>query len=156
MFIFINEKYEIKAIYETNDESLKKIEIDRDEVFGGYSDFLILNYCYEENENGGYSTYPADNHERLVNIDSQIKIKKAVEDIELIKQENETQEKMIATLSYNLMMLQPVSKELKIESSEYIAIKKWYEKGYWTKEMVQNAVIMNKITEEEYELIVKE
>ena len=54
------------------------------------------------------------------------------------------------------MMAQPVSKEFKTESSEHIAIKKWYEKGYWTKEMVQNAVMMNKITEEEYELIVKE
>ena len=59
-------------------------------------------------------------------------------------------------LSYDLMMAQPVSKEFKTESSEHIAIKKWYEKGYWTKEMVQNAVIMNRITEEEYELIVKE
>lgn len=155
MFIFINEKYEIKAIYETNDESLKKIEIDRDEVFGGYSDFLILNYCYKENENGGYSTYPADNHERLVNIDSQIKIKKAVEDIELIKQENETQEKMIATLSYNLMMIQPVSKELKIGSIEYIAIKKWYEKGYWTNEMVLKALECGQITQDEYNTIIK-
>ena len=27
MFIFINEKHEIKAIHKTNDESLKKIEI---------------------------------------------------------------------------------------------------------------------------------
>ena len=67
-----------------------------------------------------------------------------------MKQENEAQEKMIATLSYDLMMAQPVSKEFKTESSEHIAIKKWYEKGYWTKEMVQNAVMMNKITEEEY------
>ena len=156
MFIFINEKHEIKAIHKTNDESLKKIEIDRDKVFGGYSDFLILNYCYKEDENGGYSTYPADNHEKLVNIDSQMKLIKVIEDIELIKQENEAQEKMIATLSYDLMMAQPVSKEFKTESSEHIAIKKWYEKGYWTKEMVQNAVMMNKITEEEYELIVKE
>ena len=35
-------------------------------------------------------------------------------------------------------------------------IKCYYDNGLWTKEMVQNAVKMNKITEEEYELIIKE
>ena len=89
MFIFINEKHEIKAIHKTNDESLKKIEIDRDKVFGGYSDFLILNYCYKEDENGGYSTYPADNHEKLVNIDSQMKLIKVIEDIKDVNEVND-------------------------------------------------------------------
>ena len=42
MFIFINEKHEIKAIHKTNDESLKKIEIDRDKVFGGYLEIIKL------------------------------------------------------------------------------------------------------------------
>lgn len=35
-------------------------------------------------------------------------------------------------------------------------IKYYYDNGLWTKEMVQNAVKMNKITEEDYELIIKE
>ena len=29
-------------------------------------------------------------------------------------------------------------------------IKKWYESGMWTKNMVHNAVVKGKITEEEY------
>ena len=33
-------------------------------------------------------------------------------------------------------------------------IKKWYEQGLWTAEMVRNAVIKGKLTEEEYREIV--
>ena len=35
-------------------------------------------------------------------------------------------------------------------------IKKWYEQGLWTAEMVRNAVIKGKLTEEEYRDIVGE
>lgn len=35
-------------------------------------------------------------------------------------------------------------------------IKSYYEKGYWTKEMVYNACLKGKITEEEYKEIVGE
>lgn len=35
-------------------------------------------------------------------------------------------------------------------------IKGYYDKGYWTKEMVANAVTMKKITKEEYKEIVGE
>lgn len=35
-------------------------------------------------------------------------------------------------------------------------IKKYYDDGLWTKEMVRNAVIKGKITAEEYELITGE
>lgn len=35
-------------------------------------------------------------------------------------------------------------------------IKKWYEQGLWTAEMVRNAVIKGKLTEEEYREIVVE
>ena len=35
-------------------------------------------------------------------------------------------------------------------------IKKWYEQGLWTAEMVRNAVIKDKLTEEEYREIVGE
>ncbi len=35
-------------------------------------------------------------------------------------------------------------------------IKKWYEQGLWTVEMVRNAVIKGKLTEEEYREIVGE
>ena len=35
-------------------------------------------------------------------------------------------------------------------------IKKWYEQGLWTAEMVRNAVIKGKLTEDEYKEIVGE
>ena len=35
-------------------------------------------------------------------------------------------------------------------------IKKWYEQGLWTAEMVRNAVITGKLTEDEYREIVGE
>ena len=35
-------------------------------------------------------------------------------------------------------------------------IKKWYEQGLWTVEMVRNAVIKGKLTEDEYREIVEE
>ena len=35
-------------------------------------------------------------------------------------------------------------------------IKKWYEQGLWTAEMVRNAVIKGKLTKEEYREIVGE
>lgn len=35
-------------------------------------------------------------------------------------------------------------------------IKRWYEQGLWTVEMVRNAVIKGKLTEDEYREIVEE
>lgn len=35
-------------------------------------------------------------------------------------------------------------------------IKKWYEQGLWTAEMVRNAVVKGKLTEKEYREIVRE
>lgn len=35
-------------------------------------------------------------------------------------------------------------------------IKKWYEQGLWTAEMVRNAVVKGKLTEKEYREIVGE
>lgn len=35
-------------------------------------------------------------------------------------------------------------------------IKRWYEQGLWTAEMVRNAVIKGKLTEDEYREIVGE
>lgn len=35
-------------------------------------------------------------------------------------------------------------------------IKRWYEQGLWTAEMVQNAVVKGKLTEDEYREIVGE
>lgn len=68
MKIYINSSYEIKALYKYNDETLTEIEIDREEVFGDKSDFMILNYCYKPSE-FGYSIYPAKDYSTLELLD---------------------------------------------------------------------------------------
>ena len=84
MKIYINSNYEIKAINQSEDNSLIEIEIDRDLVFGDKSDFKILNYCYEPSEHG-YSVYPALDYSTLKLLDSQIANK-----ISILEAENET------------------------------------------------------------------
>lgn len=41
-------------------------------------------------------------------------------------------------------------------SKKFKLVKKYYDDGFWTKEMVRNAVVKNWITEEEYSEIVGE
>lgn len=89
MKIFINQNYEIKAINETADTTLIEIEIDREEVFRNMSDFMILNYCYKQDENG-YSIYPASNYSKLLEEDYRIKVDKAQKKISILEEENET------------------------------------------------------------------
>ena len=88
MKIFINSKYEIKAINSTNDTSLTEIEIDRVEVFGDKSDFMILNYCYKQDENG-YSIYPARNYSDIVEEDYRLKVDESQKKISILEAENE-------------------------------------------------------------------
>ena len=68
MKIYINSKHEIKAINSTDDTSLTEIEVDRKKVFGDMTDFMILNYCYKQDENG-YSIYPSSDYSKLVEED---------------------------------------------------------------------------------------
>ena len=89
MKIYINENYEIKAINSTNDNSLIEIEIDRELVFGDKSDFMILNYCYKQDENG-YSIYPASDYSKLVEEDYKIKIDESQKKISILEAENKT------------------------------------------------------------------
>ena len=70
MKIYINSNYEIKAINECEDNSLQRIEVDRELVFGDKSDFMILNYCYKPID-GGYSVYPAIDYNTLKLLDTQ-------------------------------------------------------------------------------------
>ena len=88
MKIFINENYEIKAINSDNDATLNEIEVDREIVFGNMSDFMILNYCYKEDENG-YSIYPASNYSKLAEEDYKIKIDESQKKISILEAENE-------------------------------------------------------------------
>lgn len=41
-------------------------------------------------------------------------------------------------------------------SSKFATVKKYYDKGLWTKQAVHNAVVKEWITAEEYEIIVGE
>ena len=89
MKIYINENYEIKAINSTDDELLEEIEINREEVFGDKSDFMVLNYCYKQDENG-YSIYPASDYSKLVEEDYKIKIDETQKKVSILEAENET------------------------------------------------------------------
>ena len=89
MKIYINSKYEIKAINSTDDTSLIEIEVDKEKVFGDKSDFMILNYCYKQYENG-YSIYPASNYSKLVEEDYKIKVDESLKKISILEAENKT------------------------------------------------------------------
>ena len=88
MKIYINSKYEIKAINSTTDTSLIEIEVDKEEVFGDMTDFMILNYCYKQDYNG-YSIYPASDYSKLVEEDYKIKIDESQKKISILEAENE-------------------------------------------------------------------
>ena len=82
MKIYINNNYEIKAINQSEDNSLIEIEIDRDLIFGDKSDFMILNYCYKPSENG-YTIHQSMDYNILKLIDTQIIYK-----LSLLEEEN--------------------------------------------------------------------
>lgn len=88
MKIYINENYEIKAINSTDDELLEEIEVNRNDVFGDKSDFMILNYCYKQDENG-YSIYPASDYSKLAEEDYRLKIDESRKKISILEGENE-------------------------------------------------------------------
>ena len=88
MKMYINENYEIKAINSTDDELLEEIEVNRADVFGDKSDFMILNYCYKQDENG-YSIYPASDYSKLVEEDYKIKIDETQKKVSILEAENE-------------------------------------------------------------------
>ena len=88
MKIYINENYEIKAINSTDDTLLIEIEVDRNLVFGDKSDFMILNYCYKQDETG-YSIYPASNYSKLLDEDYRIKIDETRKKVSILEAENE-------------------------------------------------------------------
>ena len=90
MKIYINSNYEIKAINQSEDNSLIMYEIDREQVFGDKSDFMILNYCYKPTEQG-YSVYPAIDYNTIKMLDTQIANK-----ISILEAENEVLKEELA------------------------------------------------------------
>ena len=87
MKIYTNENYEIKAINSTTDKTLKEVEVDRIEVFGNISDFMILNYCYKQDKSG-YSIYPARNYDDILEEDYRIKVDETQKKISILECEN--------------------------------------------------------------------
>lgn len=97
MKIYINEKYEIKAINSSEDTSLVEIEVDREFVFGDMSDFMILNYCYKQDENG-YSIYPSRNYSDIVKEDYRLKVDESQKKISILEAENEKLNTQLSTV----------------------------------------------------------
>ena len=156
MKIYINENYEIKAINSTDDELLEEIEVNRNDVFGDKSDFMILNYCYKQDENG-YSIYPSRNYGDILEEDYRLKVDESQKKISILFEQNDQQEEIIASLTYDLMMMQePITTVNLINnhSPKYNLIKSWFNKGYWNEEMLLNAVKKHYITEEEMNEII--
>ena len=120
MKIYTNKKHEIKAINSTTDENLKEIKIDRDIVFGDKSDFMILKYCYKQDETG-YSIYPASNYSKLLDEDYRIKTDESrakifkLED-EQVQQNNEILVNMLANTEMFEMILGMMPVEINLNS----------------------------------------
>ena len=89
MKIYINKNHEIKAINSTTNTSLIETEVNREETFGDMTDFMILNYCYKQDDNG-YSIYPASDYSKLVEEDYKIKIDESQKKISILEAENKT------------------------------------------------------------------
>ena len=84
MKIYVNVNNEIKAINSTDDTSLVEIEVNREEVFGDMTDFMILNYCYKPNEDE-YSICPTFDYSTIKMLDDSL-----VKKISILEAENET------------------------------------------------------------------
>lgn len=96
MNIYINSNYEIVHIYnnDSNTAGLTEILVDREQVFGKMSDFMILNYKYVPLAGGGFSISPNKNYEYLEMLDNfQFEIQSGME---ALKKQN-------AELSYLIM-----------------------------------------------------
>ena len=89
MKIYINKNHEIKAINSTTNTSLIETEVNREETFGDMTDFMILNYCYKQDDNG-YSIYPASDYSKLVEEDYKIKVDESQKKISILEAENKT------------------------------------------------------------------
>ena len=118
--IYINKNYEIKAIDFADDTSLTEIEVDREEVFGDMTDFMILNYCYKEDEHS-YSIYPASNYSKLLDEDYRIKTdesrtKISILEDEQVQQNNEILVNMLANTEIFEMILGMMPVEINLNS----------------------------------------
>ena len=99
MKIYINNNYEIKAINQSEDNSLTMYEIDREQVFGDKSDFMILNYCYQPSESG-YSVYPAFDYSTIKMLDDSL-----VKKISILECENKALKEELTQIQTSIASL---------------------------------------------------
>lgn len=105
MKIYINNKNEIKDIYTSTDTSLTEIMINRKEVFGDKSDFLILNYKYIQHENGCIEIVPASNLSELLEEDYRLKVDDSVKKISILESENKELREELKQIQVSLTSL---------------------------------------------------
>lgn len=112
MKIYINSNYEIKSINSTDDNTLTEIEVDREEIFGNKSDFMILNYCYKQDDNG-YSIYPAKDYSMLEMLDNtENKISILEEENKSLLDSQKVQDRTIVENDMRMMDLEFVLEDL--------------------------------------------
>lgn len=84
MKIYVDDAHEIKAIYISEDDSLAEYEVDRAEVFGDMTDFMILNYCYKVTDEG-FVIYPVTDYDVLVEEEYKFKIDVSAKKISVLE-----------------------------------------------------------------------
>ena len=112
MKIYTNSKHEIKAINQCEDTSLTEIELDRVEVFGDKSDFMILNYCYKQDKNS-YSVYPARNYSDISEEDYRLKVDEVQNKISVLEAENQALREELNQIQASIASLKQVTLEEK-------------------------------------------
>ena len=177
MLIGINERNEIKQINVITDETLTQIEVDREMVFGNMSDFMILNYKYTPYEYG-YSITPALDYNTLSMIDNNIapQIKNLEEENNILNDKlnnvRTTHSDLIFDMDFRIMDIEDslgitpmkislFNKEAEVfMSSTFLMLLDKIELGnYNSKEEIESMadryLSRNRITVEEYELLMK-
>lgn len=99
MKIYVNYKHEIKDLYETTDTSLIEYTVDRDRVFGDFSDLVILSYCYKELDCNEFLIYQYKNVSELINLENKISILE--KENKLLKQELSITQDAVNELIFN-------------------------------------------------------
>ena len=109
--------------------------------------------AYEVYENYLYNL----NNPPILQLTLEEKVQLQEDKISILTEQNNQQEEIIASLTYELMMLQePIALATlnNNHSPKYNLIKSWFNKGYWNEDILLNAVDKHYITEEEMNEII--
>lgn len=157
MIIGINELHEIKQIGSITDPNLTQIEVDRDLVFGGMSDFKILHYKYVSYGENAYSVVPAIDCDTLNLVD------KVYQENQELKKVSKQQDTLLLETDLRLMDLEfaieelaPTPFSLNLARGSYfdLLMRMIEEENYTSKEQMLSNIdkyfSRGRITEEEY------